>query len=208
MTNTKTNTVDETRPADAVRGWRVVDIVVAAVLGVAVGLIFYGWNSIGYAWFKSMDAVTPGLGGLAAGIWFIGGPLGGLVIRKPGAALLVELIGAAVSATIGNAWGVSTLYSGVAQGLGAEIIFAIFLYKRFGPTVAILSGMGAGLGAWVGELFYSGNLAMDGRFLVIYLVCCLVSGAILAGLLGWLLTRALAATGVLNRFASGRTARV
>ena len=42
--------------------WRVVDIVVASVLGVACGFVFLGWNAVGYAWFEAMDAVTPGLG--------------------------------------------------------------------------------------------------------------------------------------------------
>ena len=113
MTSNLTNNQlldDQTAPARASRhSWRVVDIVVAAVLGVACGLIFFAWNSIGYAWFTTMDALTPGLGGIAAGIWFLGGPLGMLIIRKPGAAILVELIGAIVSALLGNVWGITTL---------------------------------------------------------------------------------------------------
>ena len=35
--------------------WRVVDIVVASVLGVACGFVFLGWNAVGYAWFEAMD---------------------------------------------------------------------------------------------------------------------------------------------------------
>lgn len=199
--------IDETTPATQGRhAWRVVDIVVAAVLGVAVGLIFFAWNAIGYPWFKALDGLTPGLGGLVAGIWFLGGPLGMLIIRKPGAAVFVELIGATVSALIGNAWGVSTLYSGIAQGLGAELIFLFFAYRSYKLPVALLAGAGAGLGAWTLELFTSGNLQMGEVFLVIYLVCTVISGIVLAGFLGWLLTRSLAATGVLNRFASGRDA--
>ena len=49
--------------------WRVVDIVVASVLGVACGIVFLAWNTVGYAWFQAMDALTPGLGGIATGIW-------------------------------------------------------------------------------------------------------------------------------------------
>src|SRR5699024_12507818 len=78
--------------------WRVIDIVIAAVLGVACGLIFVVWNSIGYAWFTAFDALTPGLGGLAVGIWLLGGVLGGPIIREPGAALVVEVLAASVSA--------------------------------------------------------------------------------------------------------------
>jgi energy-coupling factor transport system permease protein len=184
--------------------WRVVDIVVAAVLGVATGLLFVLWNGVGYVWFSAMDALTPGFGGLAAGIWLIGGVLGGLIIRKPGAALFVELLASVVSMLLGSQWAIETVYAGVAQGLGAELIFLLFAYRRFGLPVAMLAGVGAAVAAWVLELFTSGNLAMSGEFLLLYLGCLLVSGALLAGVVGWLLTRALAATGVLDRFASGR----
>lgn len=186
--------------------WRVVDIVVAAVLGVAVGLLFWGWNVVGGAWFGAADALTPGLGGIAVGIWLIGGVIGGLVIRKPGAALVVEVVAAIVSMLIGNVWGVSTVLSGLVQGLGAELIFAVFLYRRFGLGVAALAGVGAGVAAWVFELFYgsSPNILKSLEFNTIYLVCVAVSGAILAGVVGWLLVRALAKTGALSRFAAGR----
>mgnify|MGYP000851177029 FL=1 len=186
--------------------WRVVDIVVAAVLGVAVGLLFWFWNGVGYGWFEVMDAATPGLGGFAVGIWLIGGVIGGLVIRKPGAALLVEVVAAAVSATIGNIWGPSTLLSGLVQGLGAELIFAVFLYRRFGIGVAALAGVGAGVAAWIFEFFFgsSPNIAKTLEFNLIYLGTIIVSGIALAGVVGWLLVRALAKTGALSRFAAGR----
>lgn len=189
--------------------WRVVDIVVAAVLGVATGLIFWGWNIVGGAWFGAADAVTPGLGGIAVGIWLIGGVIGGLVIRKPGAALVVEVVAAIISMLIGNVWGVSTVLSGIVQGLGAELIFALFLYRRFTLPVAMLAGVGAGAAAWIFEMFYgsSPNFLKSFEFNAIYLGTLAISGALLAGLVGWLLVRALAATGALSRFAAGREAR-
>lgn len=189
--------------------WRVVDIVVASVLGVALGLIFWAWNTVGYAWFTAMDGLTPGLGGIAVGIWLLGGVVGGLVIRKPGAALLVEVVAAIVSMLIGNVWGVSTLLSGIAQGVGAELIFLLFFYRRFTLPVAVLAGMGAAAGAWLFELFYgsSPNILKTLEFNLIYLGALLVSGAALAGVVGWLLVRALAATGALSRFAAGRESR-
>ncbi len=189
--------------------WRVVDIVVAAVLGVALGLVFWAWNTVGYAWFTAMDGLTPGLGGTAVGIWLLGGVVGGLVIRKPGAALLVEVVAAVVSMLIGNVWGVSTVLSGIVQGLGAELIFLAFLYLRFTLPVAMLSGVGAAVAAWVFEFFYgsSPNILKTLEFNLIYLGTLIVSGALLAGLVGWLLVRALAATGALSRFAAGRERR-
>ncbi len=205
-TSTSVRTAPAVASANRFR-WRVVDIVVAAVLGVAIGLVFWGWNTVGGIWFGAMDALTPGLGGIAVGIWLIGGVIGGLVIRKPGAALLVELIAAIVSALIGNVWGVTTIFSGLAQGLGAELIFLAFLYLRFTLPVSMLAGAGAGVGAWVLELFLSANIEKSVEFNLIYLTTLVVSGALLAGLVGWLLVRALAATGALSRFAAGREAR-
>ena len=154
--------------------WRVVDIVTAAVLGVACGLLFWVWNSIGNAGFKALDALTPGLGGLVAGIWFTGGVLGGLIIRKPGAAVFVEVVAASVSAVLGSQWGIETLYSGLAQGLGAELIFLLFAYRRFDLPVAVLAGVGAGVGAFVLELFTSANFAMSLTFNLIYLTLSLI----------------------------------
>lgn len=184
--------------------WRVIDIIIASVLGVACGLLFWAWNSIGYAWFTAMDALTPGFGGLAVGVWLLGGVIGGLVIRKPGAALFVELLAAVVSALLGNQWGIETLYSGIAQGLGAELVFAAFGYRRFTLPVAMLAGAGAAACAFVLELFTSANLAKSLAFNSIYLSCLLISGAVLAGVLGHWLVKALAGTGALDRFAAGR----
>ncbi len=185
--------------------WRVIDIVTAAVLAVACGLIFWLWNLVGYAGFTALNIFTPGFGGLVAGMWFLGGVLGGLVIRKPGAALFVELVAAIVSALLGSQWGVETLYSGIAQGLGAELVFAAFAYRRFTLPVAALAGIGSAIGAFLLELFTSANLAKTLEFNLIYLSCLAVSGAVLAGILGHILVKALAQTGALDRFAAGRT---
>lgn len=187
--------------------WRVIDIVIASVLGVACGLIFWVWNSIGYAWYSAADALTPGLGGIAAGVWLLGGPLGMLVIRKPGAAIFVELLAALVSTAIGNQWGIETLYSGLAQGFGAELIFLIFAYRRFGLVVSMLSGAGAAVGAFLLELVLSANYAKSLAFNLTYLSTLVISGLLLAGALAYFLVKALAATGALDRFAVGREAR-
>ena len=124
-------------------------------------------------------------------------------MRKPGAALFAEVVAASVSALLGAQWGPLTIESGLVQGLAAELIFAIFLYKVWSLPVGMLAGAAAGLAAGINELiiYYPG---IDTPFAVVYVVCYVISGALLAGLLGWLLTNALARTGALNRFASGR----
>lgn len=185
--------------------WRVVDIVVASVIGVACAVIFLIWN-IGYELPGDLvGALLPGLGGLMAGPWLIAGVIGGLVIRKPGAALYTELLAAVISALVGNQWGPLTIVSGLVQGLGAELIFAIFLYASFRLPVALLAGAGAGLACGINDriAWYPGA---DTLFTGVYIASTTVSGLVIAGLGGWAIVRGLAATGALNRFAAGRDA--
>jgi len=187
--------------------WRIVDIVVASVVGVASGLIFALWG-IGYVGPKTLlEPLLPGLQGLLDGPWLFAGVLGALIIRKPGAALYVETLAAVVSALVGNQWGgFLTVEAGLVQGLGAEIVFLIFAYRVWNLPVAILAGAGAALTGGINNLllWFAGS---GTEFTVIYLISTVVSGAVIAGLLSWLLARGLAATGALDRFASGRAVR-
>ncbi|MGJ0389674.1 ECF transporter S component [Microbacterium sp. CGR1] len=189
--------------------WRVVDIVVASVIAVACALVFLLWN-VGYEVPSNiLTPLLPGVQGLLAGPWLIAGVLGGLIIRKPGAALYTELVAAIISALVGNAWGPLTIVSGLVQGLGAELIFLVFLYGVWRLPVVMLAGAGAGLACGINDriLWYAGA---DTLFTTVYIVSTTISGAIIAGLGAWLIARGLAATGALGRFAAGRevTARV
>ena len=197
--------------ADGIRSlrWRVVDIVVASVVGVAAGLVFLLWNIAYRGPSALLEPLLPGLQGLLDGPWLFAGVLGALIIRKPGAAVYTELVAAAVSALtlIGNTWGAFlTLEAGLIQGLGAELVFLLFFYRRWSLPVAILAGVGAALAGGLNNLlvWYAGA---DWNFVVVYLVSTSISGALIAGALSWLLARGLARTGALDRFASGREAR-
>jgi energy-coupling factor transport system substrate-specific component len=201
-TNTATTSTAPAGRSNRFR-WRVVDIVVASVIGVASGLIFWLWGQAYTPLSAPLEAALPGLQALLGGGWLFAGVLGGLIIRKPGAALFTELVAAVVSAIVGTQWAALTLVSGLVQGLGAEIVFALFLYANYRVYVAVLAGMGAGLALAINDLllWYPGAKV---EFAVIYTVCSLISGAVLAGLLSWLAARGLARTGALSRFASGR----
>ena len=194
-------------PAGSRLQWRIVDIVVASVIGVASGLIFLFWN-IGYLGPSALlSSLLPGLQGLLDGPWLFAGVLGALIIRKPGAAIYTEVLAAVVSALIGNQWGgFLTLEAGLIQGLGAELVFLAFRYRVWTLPVAILAGIGAALAGGINNLvlWYSGA---DVAFTIVYLVSTAISGALIAGALPWVLVRGLARTGALDRFASGRAVR-
>ena len=122
-------------------------------------------------------------------------------------ARLALLMAATVSMALGSQWAVETIYSGLAQGLGAEVVFALVAYRRYNATIAGAAVAVSFAFEWVLELFLSGHLAKGVLYNVIYLVCGMASGIVLAGILAWALTNALAKTGALDRFASGRGAR-
>ena len=187
--------------------WRVVDIVIASVIGVAGGLIFVVWNQAYNPLSGLLTPLLPGLQALLGGGWLFAGVLGGLIIRKPGAALYTELLAAIVSTLVGGtAWGATILVSGLVQGLGAELVFALFFYANYRLVVALLAGAGAGLALAVNDLllWYPGSAA---PFITIYTASSIVSGIVVAGLLSWLAMRGLARTGALSRFAAGRSSR-
>lgn len=188
------------------RPWRVVDIVVASVLAVAVGVIFWAW-SLGYGGVEALILAFPPLGGLYSGGWLIAGVLGALIIRKPGAAIYCEVLASAVSGVLGTQFGLSVLLSGFVQGLGAELVFLAFLYVRYTLPVAALAGLLSGVFLGVSEnILFRPEWALQWQTL--YTLFAAVSGALIAGGGSWLAARALARTGVLAPFAAGRAAEV
>ena len=186
--------------------YRTVDLLSAAMIGVAFGVAYFGYDSAYTGISQAFNAYQPA-SGLLGGPWLLAGVVGALVVRKPGAALLAELVAANVEYLLGNQWGLSTLVSGLLQGVGVELAFALVLYRRFGPVPAALGGILAAVleGCYEWHAYYA-SWTMASK--LIYLGCFAVSGAVIAGLLGWLLVRALARAGALDAFAAGRAWRV
>lgn len=211
--NERARTVHATIAATAARSprvyrWRVVDIIVAAVVGVASGVIFWAW---GLAWTPLSAALTflgPGAAGLLAGGWLFAGVLGGLIVRKPGAALFTEIVAGVVEMLIGNAWGFTDFIWAAVEGLGAEIAFAILLYRVWNVWGALCAGALAGASTGILDTTFTSLAALNAAQKWLYFGTAVLSGVVIAGLLGWLAVRGLAATGALNRFQAGRRVRV
>jgi len=183
------------------RGWRAIDLVIAAVLAAVLGVGMWSYDTFAYAPVGVLFGAVPWLAGLQFGVWTLPAVAGALIVRKPGAALFAELIAASVEVTLGNTWGATSLYSALLQGLAVELVLAVLLYRRFGVLTAALAGAAAAVAevlVYESWAFYSTTSA---EFLASYLATCMVSGAAIAGVGGWALVRGLRSAGVLGAFA-------
>jgi energy-coupling factor transport system substrate-specific component len=182
--------------------WRTVDIVVAAVVAVAFGVVFAGWGALWTATGPAFAAFQPAQA-FMYGMWLVPGVVGGLLIRKPGAATFVEVVAAIVSVFLGIPNPLAIIVYGLVQGLGAEVVFAAYRYRSWRLPVALLAGAVAGLvPAVMDNVLY--NAAWAPTWMLVYGILVVISSIVMAGAGGYALIRALAQTGVLAPFASGR----
>jgi energy-coupling factor transport system substrate-specific component len=184
------------------RGWRTVDVIVAAVIAVAFGVVFWAWTQFYDVASPAFNSVPP-LNGLLVGMWLVPGVLGGLVIRKPGAAFFCEVVAAVVEMLLGNQWGTTNVLYGVFEGLAPELVFAALFYRSWKLPPVLIAGAAAGLADFFLDWFYSyPNYSI--AWIAAYGVAAVVSCIVLAGYGSWWLVKGLAQTGVLTPFPSGR----
>jgi energy-coupling factor transport system permease protein len=185
------------------RRWRTIDIVVASVIAVAFGVVFWAWNLL---WGGPANAIPLPGRAFMYGVWLIPAVLGGLVIRKPGAAFYTETVAALVSVALGTEWGLQLAIQGPIEALAGELAFALLLYRSWGLFAAALAGLFAGLGASIYDIivWYPAGEYDFASFRLPYVLIAAASSVVVAGLGSYALAKALAQTGVLDRFAAGR----
>ena len=186
--------------------WTAADIAVGAALGVACGLVFWGFN-FAYAWLSPLiGGILPGLASVLHPLWYFSGTLAVIILRKPGAAIYVNLVGSAAEMLLGNQFSVGFVFAAAAlQGLFAEIPFMVTRYRVYNLPISMVSGalVAVEYGVYLMLFRYQGVAFLSARGIV-HMVSELVGGVLIAGVMSWYLYRAIAATGALDRFASGR----
>lgn len=187
--------------------YRTIDLVTAALIGVVFGLVFWAWDALYAGPADWLSNLAGPLSALIYGPWLLAGVVAGLLIRRPGAALFAEVVAAVISAYLGNKWGWTVVLSGFLQGIGAELGFAVFRYRKFTVAVAVLAGVLAAtieVVAYEWHNWYSAEFGYDWGFRFGYLAAFAVSGALIAGVGGWLLVRGLARTGAIRALPPGQ----
>lgn len=184
---------------DNPKTWKLAQIVTVLVIAVALGVLWTGWTFL----YNLATPLHPfGLDYLFSGFWYVGGTLIPFLIRKPGAAIFGELA-AAVAEMPFTQWGLTAPIWGLAQGIGCELIFLVFRYRRWDAAVLMLAGALAGLFEYVLDFFYSHYAGLKLWVILVQIVSDMVGGAILAGLLAYVIGNAIRKTGVLRSIVSG-----
>lgn len=149
------------------KSWKVKEIVIMSVISIVFAVV--------YLLFTHFGNVLAGMFGPIAyepiyGIWFIVSVIAAYMIRKPGAALVSEIIAALVECLLGNPSGPMVIVIGIVQGLGAEAVFLATRWKAYSLPVLMLAGMGSSVASFIYDLFVSGYAAYSPGYLLIMLV--------------------------------------
>jgi energy-coupling factor transport system substrate-specific component len=189
------------------KGWpslnyTVPEIVLLAVLGVVFGVanVFLGALP---QWGGAL--LGPLFAGLLGGFVQISQVLGGYIVRRPGAATLTMMINVTVQFLAGNPAGVILFPFGLAQGLGAEIVFAATRYRNFSWWVMLLAGGMASVGSQLMFVVFFSWDPTQGSYIASLLIA-FVAGAVEAGLVAWGLAKALEQTGLISNIMRQREA--
>ena len=167
--------------------WKLKDVVMMAILGVLFAVVymavFYGGTAISVA-------LTPlGLSAfgfeLIYGVWFMAATIAAYIIRKPGAALITEVL------------------TGLIQGVGCELGFAVFRYRKYNLLSMALSGVFAAVCIFCYELYYLSYYLLAPTMLAAQLAVRFASAVVFSGVIAKLACDGLARTGVLRSYAVG-----
>lgn len=171
------------------------DIVIVAVIAAITGVVNTG---VGNIWYLANTSMGPLGGALLQGAFMWAYILAVWLIRKPGVALIVGVIESVTEILLGNAAGVGTLGWGISQGLAIEVVMAIGNYKHYGLLTAVLAGAAASqFGTIWTSIFYGWDPSIS-KDVWMAVPINLISGAILSGLLGFLLAKAISRTGLIR----------
>ena len=140
---------------------------------------------------------------LIYGVWFMAATIAAYIIRKPGAALITEVLASAIELLMGNSGGATVVLTGLIQGVGCELGFAVFRYRKYNLLSMALSGVFAAVCIFCYELYYLSYYLLAPTMLAAQLAVRFASAVVFSGVIAKLACDGLARTGVLRSYAVG-----
>ena len=185
--------------------WKLKDVVMMAILGVLFAAVYLAVFDGGLVLSTALAPMGLSAFGfeIIYGVWFMAATIAAYIIRKPGVALITEVLASFVELLMGNSGGATVVLTGVIQGLGCELGFALFRYKRYNLLSMAISGIFAAIFIFCYELYYLQYYLQAPSVLAAQLVVRFVSAIVFAGIISKLACDGLARTGVLKNYAVG-----
>lgn len=178
------------------KGLKLSEILVTVLISLIFAIIYNLW----WLFYNVAQVAGLHLEQLTYGVWFMAAIVCYLIIPKPGIALLAEFAAGAGETIVMGKFHIPTIIYALLQGLACEIVFAIFKYQSRSVMVAMLAGLVTALISFPVDYFYGYLNEVAGWNLILFIVFRAISGIIIAGLLSYLLVKALDQTGVTKVF--------
>lgn len=186
--------------------WKLKDILMVGIAGVLFSFLYLGMV---YAGTALCTALTPfGLGAAGYepiyGIWFMAGMFAIYVIRKPGTGVVAEILASLLEVLMGNMFGPRVILTGLFQGLGTEIAFAVGGYRKYDMKTVLLSSVTTAIVSFIWNIYTSAYYTLDLWLVLLMLGIRLVSSLLFCGVITKKLADGLAKAGVLKGYAIGQ----
>ena len=176
------------------KGLKLTDILVTILIAIVFGIIYKLWGPV----YDFVGLTGMQVQELTYGMWFIAATVAYLIIRKAGVAFLAEVAAASGEFIVGSQYGVEVLVYGVLQGLFAELVFMAFRYKRFDLLAVSLAGIGSAFGSFVMDIYRGYLFDLEAWNLMLKVTFRLIGSVLFAGVLAYVIVKALEKTGVTN----------
>lgn len=165
--------------------WNLRNIILLTLISIICGVIFF---AAGFLYNAVSLLLTPwGLAPFAndalLGLWVLAAPLAGFIFKRAGAPVLASVIGSIVEMFLGGQWGISTIISGIEQGIASELGFTITGYKHFDKLAVVTTTLSTTIITFIWDLFRSGYNQYAPSLLVMLFIVRLLSIFILGVLL-------------------------
>lgn len=185
-----------------VQRWRVVDLVVVAVLGTTFGVVYWALDQL-WTITAPLFIAFPPAQAVTYGLWMLPQVLAAMIIRRRGAALFGSMSAVIVSVFMGNAFGLTVLIYGVVQGLATEAVFALGRYRWWTWLAAgLATALATFCGTFLDILLYYPFWVTSWKLAYVLIGC--TGGFVLGAVIAPLVVRRLGAAGVLDGLPSGR----
>lgn len=193
------------RTLAAIKSITIFEIVLTLVLAVALGVAFWGWTFV-YDLAKPFLKLS-GLSYLVAGFWILASVLVPNIVRKPGIALVASIMAAFIESLLTH-WGLMSVVWGLVQGLGAEVVFFIFSYRKWNLFVLMLASAVSSSFSYVLDIFIYDYKSLSLSLNLLQYSSFVISSLFFAGLLSFLISKRLVKLGILDQFLIAKDADV